>query len=394
MTSGPSKPRVLLFSQRNILGKYLFRCPHFEFENVISEVDSVEVLAPQAHASSLRSNLVKRMAYHVPVWPNPGIRKIRGLAHYDVFFAACGYPTDLLTVDAAIDWRDHSKTSVCLIDELWVREIPLYRHLFRILKKFDLIVLYYSQTVKPLSERISSKCIFLPPGVDAPLFSPYPKPPRRSIDVYSIGRRSEVTHRALLKMAAENELFYVHDSVAGDKAIDSGQHRALFANTAKRSRYFLVNPGLINQPHKADKQIEIGNRYFEGAASGTIMIGERPDTEAFKMHFDWPDAVVQLDYDSSEIDRIISDLDRQPERQERIRRTNVVQSLLRHDWVYRWEAILRTIGLEPMQQLLYRKDRLHNLAGQINSDENGAPPSRHEGVSTMPSSPLIGKLRT
>jgi len=172
-------------------------------------------------------------------------------------------------------------------------------------------------------------------------------------------------------MAAEHELFYLHDSVAGETAIDSGQHRALFANAARRSRYFLVNPGLINEPDKTSKQIEIGNRYFEGAASGTIMIGERPDTEAFKMHFDWPDAVVHLDYDSSEIDRIINDLDSQPERQERIRRMNVVQSLLRHDWAYRWEAILRTIGLEPMQQLLCRKERLRNLARQISAEENG-----------------------
>src|SRR5712671_1229120 len=371
MTSELSKPRVLLFSQRNILGKYLFRCPHFEFENIISQVDSVEVLAPQADASSLRSKLVKRMAYHIPITLNPGIRKIRSDAHYEMFFAVCGYLSDLSTIDVAIDWKSCCKTSVCLIDELWAKEITQNRHFFRILKKFDLVVLYYSQTVRPLSERIGYKCIFLPPGVDALLFSPYPKPPRRSIDVYSIGRRSEITHRALLRMAAENELFYLHDSVAGETAIDSGQHRALFANAARRSRYFLVNPGLINEPDKTSKQIEIGNRYFEGAASGTIMIGERPNTEAFKMHFDWPDAVVHLDYDSSEIDRIINDLDSQPERQERIRRMNVVQSLLRHDWAYRWEAILRTIGLEPTQQLLCRKERLHNLARQISAEENG-----------------------
>ena len=370
MTTGPSKPRVLLFSQRNILGKYLFRCPHFEFENIISQVDSVKLLAPQADASSFRSNFAKRMAYHVPVSLNPGIRKIRGLGRYDMFLAVCGYPTDLLMADAAINWRDHCTTSVCLIDELWAKEIPRYRHMFHILKKFDVIFLYYSQTVKPLSERIGARCVFVPPGVDTLLFSPYPKPPRRSIDVYSIGRRSEVTHRTLLKMAAENGLFYLHDSIAGDKAIDSGQHRALFANAAKRSRYFIVNPGLINRPDKTNKQIEIGNRYFEGAASGTIMVGERPHTEAFETLFDWPDAVVHLDYDSSEIDRIINDLDRQPERQERIQRTNVAQSLLRHDWAYRWEAIIKTVGLEPMPQLLERKKRLHTLAQQVSSEEN------------------------
>lgn len=379
MTTRPSSPRVLLFSQRNILGRHLFRCPHFEFENIISQVDSVELLAPQADASSFRSNFTKRMAYHLPLLFNPGIQRIRSQGHYDLFFAVCGYPTDLLMVDAALNWRDHSTMSACLIDELWAREILLNRHMFSILKKFDVIFLYYSQTVQPLSERLGTRCVFLPPGVDALLFSPYPKPPKRSIDVYSIGRRSEVTHQALLRIVADNGLFYVHDSIAGDKAIDAGQHRTLFANAAKRSRYFIVNPGLVNRPEKTSKQIEIGNRYFEGAASGTIMIGEQPRTEAFARLFNWPDAVLHLDYDSSEIDRIINDLDRQPDRQETIRRTNVAQSLLRHDWAYRWEAILNTVGLAPLPQLGERMGRLRNLAGKVGCGQKYASLLPSEG---------------
>jgi hypothetical protein len=124
--------------------------------------------------------------------------------------------------------------------------------------------------------------------------------------------------------------------------------------------------------------MEIGNRYFEGAASGTVMLGERPKNAVFEKLFDWPDAVVHLDYDSSEIDRIINDLDRQPERQERIRRTNVAQSLLRHDWAYRWEAIIKTVGLEPMPQLLDRKKRLQTLAREVSSGENGGVQSTTE----------------
>jgi hypothetical protein len=377
MTTKLSKPRVLVFSQRNIQGKYLFRCPHFEFENIISQVDSVELLAPQADASSFRSNCAKRLAFHFPFLFNPGIQKIRDTSHYDLFFAVCGYPTDLLMVDAAFNWRDHCTTSACLIDELWASEILLYRHMFPILRKFDLIFLYYSQSVKPLSERIDTRCVFLPPGVDTLLFSPHLKLPKRSIDVYSIGRRSDVTHRALLRMVADNGLFYVHDSIAGDKAIDASQHRTLFANTAKRSRYFIVNPGLVNRPEKTSNQTEIGNRYFEGAASGTIMVGERPRTEAFETLFDWPDAVLHLDYDSSEIDRIINELDRQPERQETIRRTNVAQSLLRHDWAYRWEAILKTVGLAPMPQLLNRKECLQNVAWQAGAGQKWRVQTAH-----------------
>jgi hypothetical protein len=202
----------------------------------------------------------------------------------------------------------------------------------------------------------------MPPGVDTTLFCPYPGPPGRVVDVYSIGRRSNITHTSLLKMVAESGLLYIHDTIAGDQALKLMEHRALFANLAKRSRYFIVNPGLIDRPDIRGNQLEIGNRYFEGAASGAIMVGERPNTEEFERLFGWPDAVFHLPYDSSSIDTIICELDRQPDRQDRIRRTNVMQALMHHDWAYRWEAVLKTVGLEPMPELLQRKERLKDLA--------------------------------
>jgi hypothetical protein len=223
-------------------------------------------------------------------------------------------------------------------------------------------MLYCSQTVKPLSEQIGRKCVFLPPGIDAISFCPYPASPKRVVDVFSMGRRSEIAHQRLLRMARESGLFYLHDSIGGTEAIHLKQHRALFANVAKRSKYFIVNPGLIDRPDKRGGQVEASTRYYEGAASGAIMIGERPQNEEFNRIFDWPDAVTPLKYDSADIDAVINGLDRDRERQDMIRRTGVVQALRRYDWVYRWEAILKAVGLEPMQGVLERKKRLGELA--------------------------------
>jgi len=369
MVTQAGEPRILIFSLRNIFRRALFRCAHYEFEDMISEIDSVDLLAPEANPANYREQIAKRIAWHAPIALNPGIPRKRPKAHYDLFLAICGAASDLLWINAVSNWRDVCKTSVCLIDELWVREMDDSRYFLRILEKFDVVMLYYSQSVKELSERIGRKCVFLPPGVDSILFCPYPEPPRRVVDVYSIGRRSEITHRALLKMASEGSLFYLHDSIAGDQAINSKEHRALFADVAKRSRYFIVNPGLIDRPEKRGNQIEIGNRYFEGAASGTIMIGERPNNGEFESLFSWPDALIHLPYESSEINTIINELDRQPEKQERIRRTNVAQALMQHDWAYRWETMLKTVGLEPMPELLQRKERLRNIAEAVLQNE-------------------------
>ena len=76
----------------------------------------------------------------------------------------------------------------------------------------------------------------------------------------------------------------------------------------------------------------------------------------------------RLTYNSSDIDVIIKDLDGDPERQDRIRRTGIVQALTRHDWVYRWEAILKAAGLEPMQGVLERKERLRKLAEVVSKN--------------------------
>ena len=369
MVTQPQNPRVLIFSQRNIFKKALFRCPHYEFEDTICKIDAAEILAPEADPSNPRHRIARRAAFHVPVALNSGIPPIELKTRYDLFLAICGAPGDLLMVNSVSNWRDVCKSSVCLIDEIWLTQMHSYRYFLRLLQKFDVVLLYYSQSVKPLSDRIGRKVVFMPPGVDAIAFCPYPERPQRVVDVYSIGRRSETTHQSLLNMVAEHGLFYLYDSIKGGDSINTKQHRALLANVSKRSRYYVVNPGLIDRPEIRGSQIEVGNRYFEGAAAGAIMIGERPNKEEFGKLFDWPDAVVHLPYDSSNIQAIIKDLDEQPERQEKIRRTNVVGALTKHDWVYRWETVLRTVGLEPMPGLHQRKERLGKLAEAVWSNE-------------------------
>lgn len=365
MSASIHQPRVLIFSERNAFPKALFRCPLYEFENTIAEIDSADILAPHANPNDSRFRLVKRLAYHSSL-PIPPVKKHTTVAEkYDLFLAVCGWPTDLVMLRALRNWRERCKTAVCLIDELWVKGFENHRHFLKALSDFDVVMLYYHNSVRPLSDLIERKCVFLPPGVDAIKFCPYPRPPERAIDVCSIGRRSEKTHRALLDAAQKDGLFYFYDTIGGDQAINSGDHREFTANIAKRSRYFIVNPGLIDFPERRGDQIEIGNRYFEGSAAGAILLGERPNNGVFEKLFDWPDAVVDLPYNSTEVGDIIRELDGQPERQQGIRRTNVIQALRRHDWAYRWESILQTVNLEPMPELLKRKERLRMMSESI-----------------------------
>jgi len=364
------QPRTLIFSQRNLTKILPFRCPHFEFEDVVAQVDDAVVLTPRIDPSTRRQSIAKTVAYHTPFKLNPGVSPVPLPENFELFFAICGNPTDLLRINAIGDWRSRCRKAICLIDEVWAREVRAYRNYLRMLRQFDLVVLYYSQSVGPVDEMIGEKkCTFFPPGVDTIRFCPYPDFPARLVDIYSIGRRSAVTHKAFRNIAAQRGMFYLHDSTSADRVLDPIEHRILFANTAKRSRYFIVNPGLIDRPEQRGSQIEIGNRYFEGAAAGNILLGERPNNGEFERYFDWPDAMIDLPYNSPDAEKIVLELDEQPEREARMRKLNMQQSLLRHDWAYRWEAILKAVGLDPLPQLNARKEQLRHLAEKVVQEE-------------------------
>jgi hypothetical protein len=358
--------RILVYSQRNFYPRDAWRSPHYEFEDIIRGIDSVDVVAPLPTAHFDRKNSrAQSLARHFGISLNLGVPRTTVTGSYDMLFALVAFPKDLLNFNLGKDWRDRCATSVCMIDEIWLREVPQVRSYLKSLSQFDHIVLYYSQSVKAIGALTGRECLFVPPGIDALRFCPYPGPPSRVIDVYSIGRRSTETHRTLLEMAGRRDFFYVHDSLAGNQVIHWQEHRALLANMAKRSRFYVVNPGLIDRPEIRGDQIEIGNRYFEGAAAGCIMVGEVPRNEAYGKLFDWPDAVIPLPFGSDRIGEIIDEFDRQPDREEALHRNNIVQALRRHDWAYRWESILKIGGLDASPELIERKELLERRAALV-----------------------------
>lgn len=106
----------------------------------------------------------------------------------------------------------------------------------------------------------------------------------------------------------------------------------------------------------------MGLRYFEGAAAGTVLIGDAPHNESFTQNFGWKDSVIPLEFNSGDIADVIAELEEDPERVERIRRANVANSLRRHDHVHRWAEILSIAGLVETPNMQTRRRRLEELA--------------------------------
>ena len=355
-------PRILMLSHRNLYERTVWRASFFEFEQILQQIDCVDVVAPHRkfwYRNGKRLALRLGERFKTPI--NPGVEAVKLNREYDVFFTVCEKASELLHVNAIKGWKDRCKSSFCLLTEFYVRDMAEHRSCLEVLSHFD-HVLFMFNTNEPFQKVIRGTGRYMPAGIDAIRFCPFPDPPVRSIDVLSIGRRSEKTHQALLRLAAEKRFFYIHDTIDSLSAYNIAEHRRQVADMAKRTRYFLVNPGKIDRPEETGGQVEFGYRYFEGAAPGTIMIGEIPYNKEFPKIFHWDDVVIRMPFDSEDIGRIIEDLDRQPERQMNIRRNNITQVLMNHDWAHRWETVLGIAGLTPMPALTRRKAELHRLA--------------------------------
>jgi Glycosyl transferases group 1 len=347
-----------------------FEAANYEAEDVFVEADNVDLLPlepgvgfrfrEKCHRKLLWKDVTRRLAS-----VNPGLRPVRLKKDYELFFCRIQMLRDLPYVNAVKGWKDRCRTSVCWLDELYSADVLRSRNYLEILKRFDHVFIGFKGSVDAITKVVGRPCHFLPYAVDAIRFSPYPNPPARVIDIYSLGRRLEGLHKTLLKFTAEQNMFYVYESLqagAENLVANHRQHRELLANQIKRSRYFLVAPGKANRPEETRGQIEVPARFFEGAGAGTVMIGQAPDCDAFRQLFDWRDAVIEIDAHNSDVADVLGELAGQPERLCEISRRNATEALLRHDWSYRWKEILAIAGLAPMPQLELREKRLKELA--------------------------------
>ena len=284
---------------------------------------------------------------------------------YDIVFVCCQSVSDLLTLQPIERWTELGAHSVCWIDELWRSSIPRRPREMRLLSQFSEVVIGCEGSVEAVHATTGRPVHYVPPGIDAIGFCPWPTPPERSIDVYCMGRRSPRTHHSLLEFAQQTGRFYLYDSMTGYGVKSYREHRMLLANLIQRSKYFLASRAKANATDQTDTQEEVGFRFFEGTAGGAVILGEAPGPGAFDRLFDRDTAVVPAKFETENLPDLIADLERDPHRLAHMRQSNVLTALNRHDWVFRWMEVLRFVGLPIHPRASLRHAQLAQLAETV-----------------------------
>jgi hypothetical protein len=367
-------PRILVVSVRG----YRFQvanCCIYEFEDLLTDSESAQLYAPDQEFDFARKiyRTVKYISHsdYLATKIAPFPQELSLDHEYDLLFAVLDNPWQFHLLKSIQGLRDKCRHTACFIAEMWEPDLKNWRLIEEPWSDFDHVFLGVTQCLEGLSKLIEPPVTYIPPAVDTLRFSPYPNPPQRLIDVSYVGRRSPIIHDALIQQSIDKNFFYYYDTIRGKLQIDNPrEHRILLANIFQRSRYNITNYAKFNEKAETGGTQEIGYRFFEGAAAGTVMIGMPPAGDAFPRYFDWEDAIVRVDFSGTDVIEAIKELDAQPERLQRISRTNVANSLLKHDWVYRWRDMLAALGLEPSLAMVEREKYLQQLAESILAEVN------------------------
>ncbi|MBA2747290.1 MAG: glycosyltransferase family 1 protein [Tatlockia sp.] len=161
-----------------------------------------------------------------------------------------------------------------------------------------------------------------------------------------------------MDLAEQKDFLYIYDTLKYLFTTNYQYHRVLYQNIVKRSNYFIAYRAKFDLEGETGGQQELNFRFIEAAAGGAVILGMPPQTETFTQSFDWSDAVIELSANASNVAEVIADLNAQPERLKKIHKNNVVNSLLRHDWVYRWGQILDRLGLSHTPKMAQRQASL------------------------------------
>ncbi len=379
---GLVRNEVLLSSQRKIADLVAY-CLAYEFEDVLGSVTNaqrIDVIDRAGLEFSRRAYKLASLVSRSPrlarqLIPSPRSRKILD-DDFELFFPIFNTSYELYSLATIPDWRKHCDKAACFITEVWPHW--LHGYLVDLLSAFDHIFIGCRNSVQDVARITGRPCTYLPLAVDVLRFAPESLDQPRPIDVCNIGRRSPVTHGALIQLAEQqHDFFYYYDTVAAGGAdlkdrtfrVENPQeHRCMLATTLRHSGYYIANRSYVNKPEFTAISDEISARFYEGAAAGTVMIGEPPRTEEFKSQFDWPDALIRMPFDCADIGKFVADLSRDRDRICSARRNNIRESALRHDWLHRIQVIFNTLGVAPTQKMQVRAHHLERIASRMDAE--------------------------
>ncbi len=348
----------------------------YEACEALAAISKAKVIAPPGLPEKFVRTGASKIAQRLTGRHRPMMQPHRVTEQFDLFLYVCSVTSEIVQLERIEGWRERSRKAAVFVFESWTASADEERHYYRLFDQFDHVFLFNPSSVPAVQQRTSARCSYMPAGIDCLLATPVPHLRSRPIDVYGMGRVDQAVHNQFVDLTLADQLLYLWDTVPSRVPVGGYlQARQRTYHAIRNSKFFLsFNFSIPSEKSRLEARGEeaIPARVFEGAAAGAVLLGSKPPLAEYDDLFDWPDALIEVPPDPADLKEFMSELERQTERIRHAGMTNALECLRRHDWVYRWEEMLRVLELPVPPGAAERKAQLAALA---NAGEGKIGPS-------------------
>lgn len=265
--------------------------------------------------------------------------------HADVLWVVLMSP-EAFTLDLLRDWDRRVGLKILYILDTFESQTRTLRRVVDSVR-WDLAITSFSGAVPFLERETDRPWHAVPQGVRLDRFEPS-APECRLIDFSAYGRRDALAHRSLLEWCRGSHRFYDY-SVIGrlQPGHDPRDVYALYAWHLVHSAFTLAWPVEATTPGRVRTFSPVTCRWFEAAASATVIVGRAPRDPEFREFFG-DDAIIEVGpeaRDPSDLWPLWQDLWKQ--RHDLLQQVAERRRRRAHMWTWqcRVETILRLAGL-------------------------------------------------
>jgi hypothetical protein len=361
-------PKLCLASDFND-GNHLSNGLCYEACHAIASIGNSSIISPVGVGHGEIWKAANKVYKRVTGLPHIATERVDLREQFDCFLYICMNPENLVALNAIRGWQENAARSAVFLFETWSAMAHKNRHFLRLLDDFDHVFLFNADSVPTIQTYTSTPCSFLPAASDCLKATPYPRAEPRTIDIFGMGRTWTPVHEQLIEMTRTGDLFYLWDHTPGDVTHGYDIARLRTHNLIRRSRFFTsFNFAQGDKLPFSAGEDAIAARMFEAAGGGAVQIGTAPRVPEFHQLFDWPDALIEIPQDPLDLRAFYQELQSDPRRIHHASVRAASNALRRHDWIYRLEVILQTLGLPEPSGVAKRKGRLATLAALAEGD--------------------------
>jgi Glycosyl transferases group 1 len=332
-----SKPHVLIPTRRLWYG-LVSAGTMVDFENAMAAPASTDFLHLPRYVGRRETLRSGRRTASVSV----------GEGRYDLCLFPVFGPGEIASLRYVRRLRKACKRLVIYVFDAWTSQVALLRRYRRLWDSCDHVFVSFPRAVEQYRQILRCPVTYLPQAIEPSRF--HANRVERPIHILSIGRRLESVHRTLLAVSVRRDLWYYFSEFRAPHAINLEESQLLLGRICQSARIQVCWP--VEITHRVDARVgysprdgsPITARWFEAAASGSVVIGARPIDPEFDELFPYQRFVREINPDSHvEVEEAVVECLHTDPVDMKERQALAEHVRCKHSWESRCRTILETV---------------------------------------------------